>query len=575
MKENVHNVLLRSWKKFNIIQYRTELMNTDWSSLYSLEDVDLANSFLTEKVTEALDRAAPLKIIQNRSNYKSWLSDRTKSVMIERDRAREVARLTKTDRDWGLYKVLRNKCSSLQSKDKKKSEQDAFNDIAERHDTKNLFRRTRKMLNWKTGRPPLKFLMDGKLFQKAEEIANIQMDYYVKKLIKIRCSLGTTNIDPLRYLKRAFSKWKPLKNIPVFETRPVTLTETVKLIRQLSNSTSRGDDNIDSFAIKSAAEALHRPVQHVLNLSISKQKFSMRWKLGKVKPLLKSFELDQLSPGSYRPICLLPTVSKMTERVIQVQLLRHLESTGQLHRDHHAYHEKFNTTLALLQITNTIYKETDANKITSSMSLDMFAVFDCMRHDLLLKKLPYYNVGTNTCNWIKSYLEHCSTYVEIGDKCSIISPTTTGVPQGSCLGPLLYLVFMNELPESVRDANGCDNIAHQNTTELFGMECSECGCLPGYADDGIYLYSGSNRVTNQLKIKEKFKAIKDFLMSNGLLVNDGKTALTEFMSKQKRGRLKGEPPKLVVQVLEEGAVVDKTINDNKVCRFLGANLQNN
>ena len=91
--------------------------------------------------------------------------------------------------------------------------------------------------------------------------------------------------------------------------------------------------------------------------------------------------------------------------------------------------------------------------------------------------------------------------------------------------------------------------------------------MPVYADDGLYLFSGNDRASNQVMIEEKFRAIKEFLVSNDLAVNDGKTSMTEFMLKQKRRRIRGIPPKLVVQVLEDGAIVDKMITDKTTCRF--------
>ena len=343
----------------------------------------------------------------------------------------------------------------------------------------------------------------------------------------------------------------------------------------MTNSTSRGIDNLDNFTIKIAAVSLYKPIQHVINLSIANNMFPMKWKLGKVKPLLKGLDLDQKQPSSYRPICILPTLSKLTEKVVQTQLLQHLEKTGQLHRDHHGYRDKLNTTTALMQITDVIYKSTDKNRITVSMSVDMSAAFDMVRHDLLLQKLKYYKIGQNTLQWIQSYLSHRSSFVEIGEKQSRIVPTINGVPQGSCLGPLLYLIFMNKFPESVRDATGCDGIGHQEFKKLFGSECEKCGILPVFADDSLYLFSGKFRAENQTTIERKFLAIKTFLTENGLSVNDTKTGITEFMCKQKRGRIRGNPPTLAVQTLVEGAIVEKIITDTETCRFLGANLQNN
>ena len=551
------------------------LKSTDWSVLYRMENTDLANSFLTEQIQMALDNTAPRKLVQHRRQYRSWISDRTKLVMEQRNLARDKARRSQLDTDWHDFRVLRNSCTKLQSQEKKLHESNTFDEIIASKDTKRLFTKTRKLLNWRSGGPPKRFLQDGKSYQKAADIARIQMEYYVKKLMQIKCALGTTNRDPLRLLKSAFKRWKPDRIIPDFHFKQISLIETVSMIKQLKNSTAHGVDNIDTMAIKLAAETLYEPIRHVINLSLTNGIFPMKWKLGKLKPLLKNFEIDPLIPNSYRPICLLPTLSKLTEKAAQLQLLGHLENTDQIHRDHHAYRSKLNTTSALLQITDMLYKTTDKNRITSSMTMDMTAAFDTVRHDLLLLKLPYYKVSPPAIKWIRSYLESRSNFVEIGDKSSAITPVECGVPQGSCLGPLLYLIFVNELPESIRGEDLCQNPAHSDTKSLFGMECPDCGVMPIFADDGICLLAGNNRAANQTKMENKFRCIKEFLTDNGLVVNDGNTSLTEFMAQQKRGKIKGKPPTLVVQVMVYGRVIDKTIEDSKCSRFFGATLQNN
>ena len=180
IKGESHNSYRRTWKQFNLDLYRKELMETDWKKLYEIKNADIANSFLSDKITEALNKSAPLKRIQARKSYKSWLRDSTKMTMVERDNACEYARQTKTTEDWNHYKLLRNKCTKLQKTDKDDFEKKEFEDISDRNDTKCLFRKTKTMLNWKSGGPPTKFLVEGKLFQKAIDIANIQLKYYKK-----------------------------------------------------------------------------------------------------------------------------------------------------------------------------------------------------------------------------------------------------------------------------------------------------------------------------------------------------------------------------------------------------------
>ena len=118
----------------------------------------------------------------------------------------------------------------------------------------------------------------------------------------------------------------------------------------------------------------------------------------------------------------------------------------------------------------------------------------------------------------------------------------------------------------------CPNRSDDNCTRLFGQNCDDCGQLPVFADDSLYIVSSRSRFRNQLMIEDKFDKLKSYLNANGLQMNDVKTSLTEYMSCQKSC---GIPPELTVRVIEKGALVDKMILDTPISRMLGINLQNN
>ena len=145
------------------------------------------------------------------------------------------------------------------------------------------------------------------------------------------------------------------------------------------------------------------------------------------------------------------------------------------------------------------------------------------------------------------------------------------MPQGSVLGPLLYLLYTNEITEIVKNTE-CRNITHRNTENLFGTNCPECGLVTFYADDATYLSTNKSRKVNQDKITKNLEKIKEYLNTNDLTINMTKTETMEVMIKQKKGRTGGEEPSLEV---EKEPGVKKIIKDAKEIRILGANLKKN
>ena len=135
--------------------------------------------------------------------------------------------------------------------------------------------------------------------------------------------------------------------------------------------------------------------------------------------------------------------------------------------------------------------------------MDLSAAFDCVEHETLLEKLQFYGIDGNELEWIRSYLAFRSFYVSIGSAKSIILPAPHGVPQGSVMGPILYLLYVNEMTTLIDDDN-CTNPVHSKTEQLFTSNCNNCGILPMYADDGQFLTSSNDRTKNQERIEQCF-----------------------------------------------------------------------
>ena len=574
------NVVKRLWGGFDPVRFLGKLRREDWTSILRETNIDLANSEFEDKYLAILETEAPMRTVQMRVKYNCWLTDVTKMEMSLRDIARDIAKLSDKDEDWSSYRKKRNLCTKMQREDRSRYYRKMYEQLEGENDAAQIHATTRKLLGYKRSGPPTCFLQDGVPIRKQNDLAEMQAVFYQEKVNGIKSSLPGVCRDPLEFIRRAYDKWLPSGGMPQFDLKEVTDSDVVKMLKDCKNSKAFGRDNIDAHTLKLAAPVLAPILRHIINLSLGTGRFPQKWKIARTIPLLKSPDLDRLKPGSYRPVALLPILSKLTERSIQSQLLKYLEQSGLLHTQQHAYRQRSSTTTALIELMDNIATGTDENLITATMSLDQSSAFDCVDHSILKSKLGYYGLGRRTVKWIDSYLSSRSSYVVIGSGRSGIKSMTHGVPQGSVMGPLMYLLYINELPLVIEDKD-CKDTGHRNTEKLFNSNCTRCGLLPVFADDIQYQYQSNSRDANQDKIDENFVRIRDFLQSHGLQINEMKTGLTEFMTKQKRARTRGIPPDLTVtktikdKRTGQSRTEDDLVNDSRICRTLGMNLQNN
>ena len=252
------------------------------------------------------------------------------------------------------------------------------------------------------------------------------------------------------------------------------------------------------------------------------------------------------------------------ERALQVQMMKFLESTKQLNNSNNAYHKGYSTATALMQIMDRINEAADLKSIANIMTVDESTAFNCISHKILDKKLSLYNFGTDTRKWFSDYLHCRSQYVSIGSERSAMTQVKHGIPQGSVIKPILYSLYIHELPGIIRDEACNDDLHRQNPEMFFPPNCHSCPQIPSFADDTMVISTSKSRTTNQENLTEHLKSIKTFLNSNNLTMNESKTNLVEIMVPKKRVKLKREPSHL-----------DTIDPEGNVKRVLGYNLQDN
>ena len=375
--------------------------------------------------------------------------------------------------------------------------------------------------------------------------------------------------DPTSNLREALDNWGTNKNSrETLIFKEVLEYETLKTIKSLGNNTSTAHDRLNAMFIKAGDDILSGPINHTINLSIKYSKFPARWKIGVLLPLHKGKGLDRKDPSSYRPISLLPVIGKIAERMIQPKIMSFMTKSKQLNQNHHAYRDGHSTTTALLQLSDKIFRGCNENKMTTLVTVDQSSAFDILNHTTLETKLKLYNWGDSALAWVRSYLNNRSDYLKIRTKSSRYRSIHHGVPQGSVLGPILYMVYVNEMPNIMNEKH-CMNEVHTQDKDLFNDNCSQCGMIPTYVDDATMIISASSRFDTQVKITANLAKMKDFLTNNSLTMNVGKTELLKSMVQQKRRWVKGA--NLQLSVVKPDRTL-KIIEPKESIRLLGANF---
>ena len=337
-------------------------------------------------------------------------------------------------------------------------------------------------------------------------------------------------------------------NQACFSTRAVTPEEVDRVIRNLKNSKASGLDYLDTYILKITRKEIVPSVCHIVNLSLQANKFPNKWKTAKVIPLYKG-QGSNLDPKNYRPVAILPILSKVVERLMFQQIANYMDANNFFNPNHHAYRSFHSTTTAMIQMYTTWLEAVDNGDMAAVCMLDMSAAFDVVDTQLLLQKLELYGFDRNSLQWIWSYLTYRSQRVYIEGSLSGHLGLEAGVPQGSILGPILYTIFTNELPQVVHE-DSCPMVEVE-ATSIFKLQCQECGGVCCYADDSTYTVTGSDPEVLSDKLSKKYSVLADFLTLNKLKVNDDKTHLIIMSTKQKRvhrdaSRIKINTPSAVI-----------------------------
>ena len=287
---------------------------------------------------------------------------------------------------------------------------------------------------------------------------------------------------------------------------PATEEEIYKIINHLKDSAS-GWDEIPPKIIKTVKSDITSPVTYLCNLSFDTGVVPDELKLAKVVPIHKSGQLSNFT--NYRPVSVLCSFSKIYERLVYNRLINFLYLNDTLYKYQFGFREQHSTELALILLLDKITEAIENNEYSVAIFLDLSKAFDMVNHKILLSKLEFYGVRGLPLQWFNSYLSNRKQYVSYNGSNSCHLNISCGVPQGSILGPLLFLVFINDL--------------HNVSENLFFIL---------FADDSNLLLNGPNLNDLCRQMNTELINVVNWFKMNKLCLNVKKTNFMVFCAKK-------------------------------------------
>ncbi|KAI8499245.1 hypothetical protein Bbelb_230090 [Branchiostoma belcheri] len=498
----------RSYKMFKEEDFLSDIHEAPWHLVYNFDDVDDATDMFTDILQDICDKHAPIRKFTVRSNSAPWLTSDIQEVMKLRDEAKRGAKASGFESDWAVFRKLRNKVVSLCRKAKTRFFRETFESCS------GNARRTWNTINSLLGRKhtvsPTSIEADGKLLTKPKDIADHFAGFYEDKVNKLRSCIDFTNANGSSsensHASDSHGSNSHSSNSHVlpghqqsFTFDPVTGGDVHKILSQLQDCKAPGQDGIENRLLRMSSDTIAGPMAYIINLSFTTKTFPTRWKHAKVVPIPKDNRKPLSGPNS-RPVSLLPACGKICESIAAKQIASYLLQSDCQSEAQHAHRKLHSTETALLKMTDDWLDNMDNGFMTAVVLLDYSAAFDLVDHNLLLQKLETYGFTEDALDWTESYLTNRKWQVYTNGAYSSQNTLHCGVPQGSCLGPQLYNIYVNDMPEAVQN-----------------------GSLDQYADDSTIHTRGHTLEDIRTETKTDLERVATWSDENMLKLNNGKT----------------------------------------------------
>jgi len=532
------HIYKRKYTNDNVEYFKQELKKVKWNDIFVDSNVNSDYDIFVQKFNELLDKCIPLRKCtpNNKRDPRSpWITKCILKSINTKNKLYKKYLSSPTSTNLNKFKTFRNKLNSVI----KKSKSSYFSEKFQK--AKGDMRQTWKTINNVMGRGkkqnlPNKFKdKNGETITDPINIANEFNNFFVNVGPDLAANIQNTGKNYHEYLKDPVVKSMFMK--------PIVEKEIIKIIGTFNPNKSAGHDNIDNKIIKKVANEIAEPLTIILNLSFATGIVPENLKIAKVIPIYKKADADNFS--NYRPVSVLPCFSKILERLVFNRCIDFIDNNDILNKQQFGFRAKHSTYMAVIQVVEKIHKAVESGESTLGIFLDLSKAFDTIDHSILLHKLQHYGFRGIVYDWFESYLQNRKQYVTFKSKQSNCMDIICGVPQGSILGPLLFILYVNDIV---------------NTSNIFDFTL--------FADDTTILYSHKNLNTQVSTINRELSEVSNWFKANKLSVNASKTYFMILGTPQMTNKYNiiGSP-----EIILDDTILDRVTNT----KFLGVIIDEN
>ena len=519
----------------SVAALKADLSTHSWEEVYATENPDQAYDAFLTTLLESYNKHCPLKLSKPKKKVNQdnpWMTKGLENACKKKNTLYKLYMKNRTKEAESRYKTYKNKLMSIIRHKKK----DYYHNELEQHRCNT--QATWKILNSiiKKGHVsnnyPNHFIKDKVSINKTNEIANEFNNFFV--------NVGPTlaNNIPEQSDSEGLNEIIIKQNPNSMFIKKVHEAEILEIVQQFKNKKSTDCTDIDMALVKEIINSIITPFTYICNQSFLNGVFPTGMKTSKVIPIFKNGDKHNFT--NYRPISLLSQFSKILEKLFVLRLDNYIEKHNLLSNHQYGFRTNRSTSMAVMELVENISEAIDNNEYTIGVFIDLSKAFDTIHHGLLLKKMERYGIRGTANKWLMSYLTNRNQYVSINNIESEKRNITYGVPQGSVLGPKLFIMYINDKCEIIDNLNAI----------LF-------------ADDTSLYCSGGNLEQLLVTVEKELKTLKKWFDINKLSLNVSKTKFIIFGNRKLSNQIKIKFADVEIEQVQDTKFLGITI-DNKL-----------